>query len=87
MAQHIIHESYGDYEWRRHLDNSIWALIGGVILMIFGISGFFVGHFGFGLLFLIFGFMLFYFGKKGRAKSEEHYRRINNAPISRISYG
>jgi hypothetical protein len=85
-VQHVIHQGHGDYEWGRHLDNSIWALIGGVLLMLFGLTGFFTGNFGIGLLFILVGFIIFTFGKRGRAKSEEYYKRKNNAPITRISY-
>ncbi len=86
MVQHIVHQSHGDYEWSKHTDNSIGALMGGVALIIFGVFGLFKGAFSMALFFIFIGAIMFYFGKRGRAKAEEHYQRVNNAPITRISY-
>ena len=84
--QHIIHQSYGDYEARNSLDNSIWLMIGGVLLIIFGLGGIITLHIVGGIICIVIGVLCFYFGNWGRKKMGEHYRKVNNAPIQRISY-
>lgn len=86
QPQHMIMESYGDYNNRIKSNNSLWFKIGGSLMIVFGIGGLFSLYIFQGLFFIAIGGLGFFIGSKMGESSDRYQDRINNAPISRVSY-
>jgi len=90
---HVIHESYGDAVARRE-SNKIWYAILGTLLVIYGLIGetslLIKGDFEnflWGLPLLLIGFFLVWLWFRRQKYYRNYFRKRNNSPISRISYG
>ena len=86
MAQHIIHQSHGDWQAGRDSNNMLWLMFLGIIIILAGIGGIMNSSFGLGVILILVGVGLFLIGKKGWKKVGNYYKRKNNSQIIRTSY-
>lgn len=90
---HVIHESYGDAVARRESNKVGYAVLG-VIITLFGFFGgigaLLQGDFKiflFGIFLTLVGVFLVWLWFRNQRYYKNYFRRRNNAPITRISYG
>ena len=91
---HVIHESYGDHVARKESSKVWYAVLGTMMVLI----GFFGGisdwvlhgefkSFLLGILFALVGLFLVWLWFRRQNYYRNYFRKRNQAPISRISYG
>jgi len=88
MPQHIIHESYGDYQLRQDRNSNSFTAILAFFCVIGGISLiYYARQFIAGILFIAGGIYFFYSYNKRLKILGKKYKERSATLMTRISYG